>query len=312
MKKDARILIVGHSSLVGSALLQRLKMDGFKKVLTMTSLKFDLTDQKATRLFFKKEKPEYVFLIDAKSGGIMANCIYPAEFIYSNLQTQNNVIHSAWEARVKRLLFIASSCIYPKNCPQPMKEKYLLTGSLEPTSEAFAVAKIMGIKMCQYYNRQYKTNFISAIPATPYGPNDNFDLEASHVIPALISKFYAAKRQGKSAVTIWGTGRPRREFLYVEDMVDACIFIMKNFNIPEIINIGTGTDISIRELAELIRKIVNFDGKLKFDANKPDGALRKLLDSGRLKALGFEAETSLQAGIEKTYNWYLCSSHRGA
>lgn len=312
MKKDSRILIVGHDDLVASALHQRLKGEGFKGLFAANPSKVNLTDSRSVRLLFRREKPNYVFLLGAKSGGIMANYKQPAEFIYANLQVQNNVVHSAWETKVKKLLFVASSCVYPRNCAQPMKEEHLLTGVLEPTSEAFAVAKIAGIKMCQYYNRQYKTNFISAIPATPYGPNDEFNLNASHVIPALIRKFYEAKEQRKSVVAIWGTGKPRREFIYADDLADAFIFLMRKDNAPAIINIGTGYDISIRELAELIRKIVSFDGKLKFDASKPDGALRKLLDITRLKALGFEAETSLQAGIEKTYNWYLRSSHGGA
>ncbi len=311
MKKNSKILIIGHNSLTGNALLRRLAKDGFKRIITVKS-EPDLIDQRDMQLFFKKNRPEYIFFMDVKSGGIIANSAYPADFIYSNLQAQNNIIHCAWQVKARKLLFVASSCVYPKNCPQPMKEEYLLTGSLEPTSEAFAAAKIMGIKMCQYYNRQYGTDFISVIPATVFGQNDNFNLKMSHVIPALIYKFHEAKKKGKPVVTIWGTGRPRREFLYVEDMVDACIFMMKNFNIPEIVNIGTGTEISIRKLAELIRKIVNFDGKLKFDVSKPDGALRKLLDSARLKTLGFEAETSLPSGIEKTYNWYLRSSHGGA
>lgn len=303
MKKHSRIFIVGHSSLVGSALLKRLARSAFNNIITIPS-GFNLTDQKAVFSFFKTRKPEYLFIIDVISGGILANSARPAEFIYNNLQVQNNVIHYAWKTGTKKLIFIGSSCVYPKSCSQPMKEECLLTGALEPTSEAFAIAKIAGIKMCQYYNRQYGTNFISAIPATVYGQKDNFDIESSHVLPALMRRFHEAKIKRKREVVIWGTGKPRREFLYVDDMVDACIFLMVNFKTPEIINVGTGSDISIRDLAELLKEIVDFKGKLKFDTNKPDGVARKLLDIGRLKSLGWEAKVGLRDGLEEVYNWY--------
>lgn len=303
MKKDSRILIVGDRSPVGSALLQRLKQDGYKKIVAIAPT-LDWIDQRAVNIFFQKNKVEYIFFIDIKSGGIMANRSYPAEFIYRNLQAQNNVIHSARESGVKKLLFLASSCVYPKHCPQPIKEDYLLSGPLETTSEAFALAKIAGIKMCQFYNRQYKTNFISVIPATIYGPNDNFDLKLSHALPALLRRIHEAKVKKEASVTVWGTGKPRREFLYVDDMVDACIFLMRNFKIPEVINAGAGRDISIYELAQLLQEIIGFKGKLKFDTNKPDGTPHKLLDNSRLKSLGWTANVGLRNGLEKTYSWY--------
>ena len=303
MTKDAKILIIGNNSLTGAALVQRLKEDGFKKILIMRS-EPNLMNQRAVQFFFKRNKPDYVFLAGVKSGGIMANCNRPAEFIYANLQVQNNVIQSALETKVKRLLFVASSCVYPKNCLQPMKEEYLLTGPLEPTSEAFAVAKLAGIKMCQFYNKQYGTNFISVIPATVYGKNDDFNPEASHVLPALMRKIYEAKIKKESTVTIWGTGKPRREFLHVGDMVDACIYLMKNLKAPEVINVGTGSDISICELAELLKEIVGFKGRLKFDTSKPDGVPQKLLDTRRLKSLGWTANVDLKTGLKDTYNWY--------
>lgn len=303
MKKDSRILIAGDKSLVGSALLQRLKRDGYKKIIAIPPT-LDWIDQRAVSIFFQKNKPEYIFFIDIKSGGIMANRSYPAEFIYLNLQAQNNVIHSARETGVKKLLFLASSCVYPKNCPQPIKEDYLLSGPLETTSEAFALAKIAGIKLCQFYNRQYKTNFISVIPATIYGPNDNFDLKLSHVLPALLRRIHEAKVEKEASVTVWGTGKPKREFLYVDDMVNACIFLMRNFKIPEVINVGAGRDISIYELARLLQEIIGFKGKLKFDTNKPDGVPQKLLDNSRLKSLGWTTKVDLGNGLKKTYSWY--------
>lgn len=303
MKKDSKILIVGHKSLAGAALSQRLNKEGFSKVLTFSSA-FDPLDGKDVKSFFGKNRPDYVFLMDVKSGGIVANCTYPADLIYSNLQVQNNVIRSAWETGVRRLLFVASSCSYPKECPQPMREEYLLTGPLEPTSEAFAMAKIAGIKMCQYYNRQYKTRFISVIPATVYGRGDNFDPETSHVIPALIRKFHQARRRRAPNVVIWGSGRPRREFLHVADMTDAVIFLMDNPKAPEIINVGAGFDVSIRGLAGLLKGITGFKGRLKFDARKPDGVYRKLLDARKLKSLGWTAKVGLRAGLEDLYSWY--------
>lgn len=303
MKEDNRILIVGYKSLLGSALLQRLRRDGYNRIIAIPPT-LDWIDQRAVSIFFQKNKPECIFFIDIKSGGIMANRSYPAEFIYLNLQAQNNVIHSAREIEVKKLIFLASSCVYPKHCPQPIREDYLLSGPLEATSEAFALAKIAGIKMCQFYNRQYKTNFISVIPATIYGPNDNFDLKLSHALPALLRRIHEAKVEKEASVTVWGTGKPRREFLYVDDMVDACIFLMRNFKIPEVINAGAGRDISIYELAQLLQEIIGFKGKLKFDTNKPDGAPQKLLDNSRLKSLGWTANVGLRNGLEKTYSWY--------
>lgn len=303
MKKNSRILIVGHKGLAGSALLKRLETGSFNKVFTIPS-RLKVTDQRAVAFFFKRTKPEYVFLMDIISGGIMANSNYPAEFIYMNLQAQTNIIHSAWKVKTKKLIFIGSSCVYPKKCFQPMKEEYILTGALEPTSEAFALAKIAGIKMCQYYNRQYGTNFISVIPATVYGRNDDFSSETSHVIPALIRKFHEAKLKARSHVIIWGTGKPRREFLHVDDMADGCLFLMKNRGTPGIINMGTGKDISIRELAVVLKQITDFKGRLRFEIGKADGAYKKLLDSGRLRTLGWKAKVGLRTGLEDLYRWY--------
>lgn len=303
MKKDSKIFMIGHNSLTGKALLRRLIKDGFKKVVTVRS-ENDLIDQGRMRLFFKRNRPEYVFFMDVRSGGIVANVARPADFIYKNLEAQNNIIHCAWQAKVKKLLFVASSCIYPKDCPQPMREDRVLTGPLEPTSEAFAVAKIAGIKLCQYYNRQHRTDFISVIPATVYGIGDNFDLKESHVIPALIRKFSEAADKGASSVIIWGSGKPRREFLHVDDMISAVIFLMTRADTPEVINIGTGTDISIGELAELLKETARFKGKLKFDTRYPDGAYKKLLDVRKLKSLGWTAKVGLRAGLEDIYRWY--------
>lgn len=303
MKKDSKILIIGHKSPAGAALSQRLNKEGFDKVLTFSSA-FDPLDGKNVKSFFGKNKPDYVFLMDVRSGGIAANCAYPADLIYSNLQVQNNVIRSARETGVRRLLFVASSCSYPKECPQPIREEYFLTGPLEPTSEAFAVAKIAGIKMCQYYNRQYKTRFISVIPATVYGRGDDFNSETSHVIPALIRKFHLAMRRRAPDIVIWGSGKPRREFLHAADMADAVIFLMDNPKAPDIINIGAGFDVSICELAGLLKGITGFKGGLKFDARKPDGVDRKLLDGRKLKSLGWTAKTGLRAGLEDLYSWY--------
>ena len=289
--------------MTGMALSRRLKADGFKKVFTMPAR--DLADQAAVGLFFKKNRPDYVFFMDVKSGGIIANSTYPAEFIYDNLQAEINVIHAAYKTKVKKLLFMASSCAYPKKCPQPMKEEYLLNGPLEPTSEAFAIAKIAGMKMCQYYNRQYGTDFVCAIPATAYGPGDNFDPKTSHVIPGLIRKLHAAKISRQSDVAIWGSGKPRREFIHVDDLADAVVFIMQKPKTPPVINIGTGSDISVKELAELLKDIIDFEGRLKFDRTKPDGAARKLLDAAKLKSIGWTAKASLKTGLRDLYRWYL-------
>lgn len=304
MKKDTKIYIAGHRGLVGSALVDKLTEQGYTNLIARTHAELDLTRQTDVEDFFKQERPEYVFLAAAKVGGILANNTYPAEFIYSNVMVQSNVIHSAYLFGVKKLLFLGSSCIYPRNCPQPMKEEYLLSGYLEPTNEPYAVAKIAGIKMCQSYNRQYGTNYLSVMPTNLYGPNDNFDLQNAHALPALIRKFHEAKVTMQRDVMVWGTGSPQREFLYVDDLADACIFLMNNYDSSEIINIGVGKDISIRELAMLIQKIAGFEGDLVFDKSKPDGTPRKLLDLSKLSALGWKAKTSLEEGIKKTYEWF--------
>ena len=307
MKLDSKIYIAGHQGLVGSAIVRRLKREGFNNLVLRTFKELDLTDSAAVKSFFQEEKPEYVFLAAAKVGGIHANNIYPAEFIHQNLMIQSHVIHESWCAGVTKLLFLGSSCIYPKLAAQPMKESYLMTGELEPTNSPYAVAKIAGIEMCWSYNRQYNTSFVPVMPTNLYGKNDNFDLENSHVLPALLRKFHEAKEAGSSTVTVWGSGTPMREFLYVDDMADACVHIMKQ-NIDEkkpLINIGTGVDVTIRELAELVKEITGFKGELVFDADKPDGTPRKLLDVSRLADLNWKAPTSLENGIRATYDWYL-------
>ena len=314
MRKDSPIYIAGHRGLVGSAIYRRLKAGAYTNLVTRTHEQLDLTNQEEVRAFFETERPEYVFLAAAKVGGIWANNTYPAEFIYSNITIQTNVIHAAYRASVKKLLFLGSSCIYPRDCPQPMKEEYLLSGKLEPTNEPYAVAKVAGIKMCQSYNRQYGTNFISVMPTNLYGPGDNFDLETSHVLAALIRKFHEAKvgagsgfggGGGENAVSVWGTGSPRREFLHVDDLADACVFLMGQYDDSEIINIGVGKDISVKELAQVIKDIVGFKGKIRFDPSKPDGTPRKLLDISKLESLGWRARISLREGIRQTYGWYL-------
>lgn len=304
MDKESIIYVAGHMGLVGSAILRRLKAQGFNNIITKTHKELDLMVQRDVDEFFKDATPEYVFLAAAKVGGILANNTYPAEFIYNNLMIQSNVIHCAYKYKVKKLLFLGSSCIYPRECPQPMKEEYLLTGPLEKTNESYAIAKIAGIKMCQAYNRQYGTGFISVMPTNLYGPGDNFDLETSHVIPALIRKFHEAKVKGEDTVIIWGTGKPRREFLHVDDLADACVYLMKRYDSGEIINIGVGKDISIKELALMIKQIVGFEGELVFDTTKPDGTPRKLLDVSRLQKMGWEARISLKKGIKDTYEWF--------
>ena len=313
MKKDSRVYIAGHRGLVGSAIHRKLKSAGFRNLITRSHAELDLTRQADVEKFFDSEGPEYVLLTAAKVGGIIANYTYPAEFIRENLMIQSNIIHASYRAQVKKLLFLGSSCIYPRDCPQPMKEEYLLSGKLESTNEPYAIAKIAGIKMCQSYNRQYGTQFISAMPTNLYGPNDNFDLETSHVLPALIRKFYEAKikrdsgvtSDEKNAVSIWGTGSPRREFLFVDDLADACVFLMKQYDESEVINIGVGKDISILELAEIIKDVSGFTGEIRLNPAKPDGTPRKLLDVSRLEALGWKSLTSLRQGIEKTYGWYV-------
>ena len=345
MKQTSKIYVAGHRGLVSSAILSRLKADGYANLITRTHAEMDLINQEAVADFFAKEKPEYVFLAAAKVGGIHANNTYPAEFIYQNLMIQSNVIHQSYLNGVNRLLFLGSSCIYPRQCPQPMREEYLLTGPLEPTNEPYSVAKIAGIEMCWSYNRQYRTQYIPVMPTNLYGPNDNFDLETSHVLPALIRKFHLAKlavegnleaialdegcfgpipedvkaalglSPGKQArpasapqILLWGTGTPRREFLYVDDLADACVFLMRSeyesFT-SLLLNIGLGKDFTIRELAEIISKAVGFEGEIVFDASKPDGTPQKLLDVSRLEKLGWRAATDIEHGVEKTYEHYL-------
>jgi GDP-L-fucose synthase len=304
MDKDSKIYVAGHRGLVGSAIMRRLKAEGYKNLLTHTHAELDLTRQEKVEEFFHEERPDYVFLAAARVGGIYANNTYPAEFIYSNLTIQTNIIHASYVFKVKKMLFLGSSCIYPKNCLQPMKEEYLLGGPLEPTNEPYAVAKIAGIKMCQAYNRQYGTNFLSVMPTNLYGPNDNFDLKTSHVLPALIRKFHEAKTEGLSEVEIWGTGSPRREFLHVDDLADASLFLMNNYNKSKIINIGTGKDLTTKELAEMIARIVGFKGSLVFNPIKPDGTPKKLLDVSVLHSFGWKARIGLEQGIAETYKWY--------
>ena len=304
MEKDAAIYVAGHKGLVGSAILRKLKAEGYSNVITREFKELDLRHQIAVDDFFKSEQPEYVFLAAAKVGGIMANSTYPVDFLKDNLLIQANIIEAAHKYGVKKLLFLGSSCIYPKLAPQPIKEEYLLTGALEPTNEHYAIAKIAGIKLCQAYNRQYQTNYISVMPANLYGPGDNFDLERSHVMPALIRKFHEAKFNGTAQVIVWGSGKPFREFLHVDDLADACLFLMNNYNSSGIINIGTGKDLSIAELAHLIKDTVGYHGEVVFDTSKPDGTLRKLLDVSKLFAMGWKPRITLIEGVTATYNWY--------
>ncbi|GAA6744347.1 GDP-L-fucose synthase [Thermus antranikianii] len=305
MDKGSKIYVAGHRGLVGSAILRKLRAEGYTNLVTRTRQELDLRDQAAVNRFFEEERPEYVFLAAAKVGGILANSTYPADFIRDNLLIQTHVIDAAYRYGVKKLLFLGSSCIYPKHAPQPLKEGYLLTGPLEPTNEPYAVAKIAGIKMCQAYRRQYGFNAISLMPTNLYGPGDNFDLQTSHVLPALIRKFHEAKEEGRKEVVVWGTGTPRREFLHVDDLADAALFLMKHYESEEIINVGVGEDISIRELAELIARIVGFEGEIVYDTTKPDGTPRKLLDTSRLFALGWRPKIPLEEGIRQTYRWFL-------
>jgi GDP-L-fucose synthase len=305
MNKNSKIYVAGHRGMVGSAILRKLQKEGYSNIITKTSQELDLRIQKDVDDFFKLEKPEYVFLAAAKVGGILANNTYRAEFIYDNLMIQSNVIHSAYKYGVKKLLFLGSSCIYPKYAPQPMKEEYLLSGYLEPTNEPYAIAKIAGIKMCEAYRHQYGCNFISAMPTNLYGPNDNYDLNNSHVLPALIRKFHEAKIYNKKEVIVWGTGNPRREFMHVDDLADACLFLMLNYNDSQFVNVGTGKDISIRELAELIKTIVGYEGNIIFDTTKPDGTPRKLLDLNYMHSLGWHHKIELEEGIKMTYQDFL-------
>jgi GDP-L-fucose synthase len=307
MDKESKIYIAGHRGLVGSALKRKLESKGYTNLIFRTHKELDLTNQQAVNEFFEQEKPEYVFLAAAKVGGILANSTYPAKFIYENLMIESNIIHAAYKYGVKKLLFLGSSCIYPKLAPQPLKEEYLLTGPLEETNEAYAIAKIAGIRLCKHYNQQYGTNFISVMPTNLYGPNDNFDLETSHVMPALIRKFHEAKVNNEPEVVVWGTGKPLREFMHVDDMAGACVYLMENYDFSEIgefVNIGVGEDITISELVELIKEIVGFEGKIKYDTSKPDGTPRKLMDVSRLNGLGWKARISLKDGIKETYEFY--------
>ena len=305
MNLDAKIYVAGHRGLVGSAIVRNLEDKGYKNIIYRTHKELDLTNQEAVRRFFEEEKPEYVFLAAAKVGGIHANNTYPADFIYDNLMIQNNVIKAAHDFEVKKLLFLGSTCIYPKMAPQPIKEEYLLTGSLEETNEAYAVAKIAGLEMCKFFKRQYGDNFISCMPTNLYGPNDNFDLKNSHVLPALIRKFHEAKVNNSEAVEVWGTGTPLREFLYVDDMADACVFLMENYDGEQHVNIGTGEEVSIRELAETVKEVVGFDGELVFNTEMPDGTPRKLTTVDKLHGLGWKHKVSLDKGIRLAYSWFL-------
>jgi len=304
MEFGEKIYVAGHRGLVGSALCRRLAQLGYKNLITRRFEELDLRDQHAVRDFFQQEQPAYVFLAAAKVGGIHANNTYPAEFIYDNLQVQNNVVHHSHLNGVKKLCFLGSSCIYPRLAPQPMKEEYLLDGKLEPTNEPYAVAKIAGIKLCQAYHRQFGSNFISVMPTNLYGPNDNFDLQNSHVLPAAIRKFVDARNAGAPAVTIWGTGTPHREFLHVDDMADACIYLMQKYNESDIVNIGVGEDVSIAELYGLVKRVTGYSGSIQYDHSKPDGTPRKLLDVSKLHALGWKAKISLEEGVRSTVAWY--------
>lgn len=305
MNKDSKIYVAGHNGMVGSAIVRKLKDLGYTNIVTKSKKELDLTNQFLVNQFFHFERPEYVFLAAAKVGGIKANDQFRADFIYQNLMIQTNIIKASYDCGVKKLLFLGSSCIYPKFCQQPIKEEYLLSGTLEPTNDAYAVAKIAGIKMCQDFNKQYGTNYISVMPTNLYGPGDNYDLNNSHVLPAMIRKFHEAKLEGKDKVEIWGTGTPKREFLYVDDLADACIHLMLNYNDSEIVNIGTGEDVTIAELAIGIKNIVGFDGDIYFNTEMPDGTPRKLLDVSKLKDLGWQYQTSLVEGIKKTYQDYV-------
>jgi GDP-L-fucose synthase len=308
MRTDSRVFAAGHRGLVGSAICRRLDQLGYEGVLTATRDQLDLRDQAAVNYWFRANRPEYVFLVAGTVGGIMANSTRPAEFIYDNMMIHATVVHSAHLFGAKKLLYLGSSCIYPRHATQPMKEEELLTGPLEPTNEAYAIAKIAGIKLCQSYRKQYGSDFISAMPTNLYGPNDNFDLTSSHVLPAMIRKFHDAREEGRTEVVVWGTGSPRREFLHVDDLADACVFLMQHYDEAAHINVGTGEDVSIKELAEMVRRIVHPDAKIVWDTTKPDGSPRKLLDVSRLHALGWRHRIALGEGIESTYQWFL--THR--
>jgi GDP-L-fucose synthase len=305
MNKTARIYVAGHNGLVGSAILRRLEADGFSQLIVRPTAELDLRIQADVNAFFEKERPEFVFLAAAKVGGILANSSYPADFIRDNLQIQTNVIDAAYRVRAQKMLFLGSSCIYPKYAPQPMPESCLLTGALEPTNEPYAIAKIAGVKMCEAYRRQYGFNAISVMPTNLYGPGDNFNLESSHVLPALIRRFHEAKTRGEPYVTVWGTGTPKREFLHADDFADAALFLMDRYDEADLINVGCGEDLSVSELAELIKEVVGFSGQIQFDMTKPDGTPRKLLDVSKLNALGWSPRFSLKDGIAHSYQWFL-------
>ena len=301
MDRDAKIFVAGHRGMVGSAIVRRLLADGYTNVLTRTHVELDLTNQQAVAAFIVKETPDFIFMAAAKVGGIHANNTFRADFLYANLLIEANITHAAWQAGVRRMLFLGSSCIYPRDCPQPIREDYLLTGPLEQTNEPYAIAKIAGIKLCENYNRQYGTQYLSAMPTNLYGPNDNYDLDNSHVLPALIRKAHEAKVRGDGELVVWGSGRPMREFLYVDDMADASVFLMESGIAEGLYNVGTGTDVTIRELAETVMQVVGFAGDIVFDPTKPDGTPRKLLNVDRMKELGWQASTPLAEGIAKAY-----------
>jgi len=306
--KKAKIYVAGHSGLVGSASTRILKEKGYSNLLVSDVSDFDLRRQDQVEKFMAREKPEYLYLLAAKVGGIKANMKFPAEFIYDNLMIEANLIHASFKSKVKKLLYLGSSCAYPRGCPQPMKEEYLLSGKLEPTNEAYAVAKIAGLKLCRFYNQQYRTNYICVMPTNLYGKNDNFDLESGHAIPALLRKFHQAKISNEEAVTIWGEGKARREFLYSEDLCDACIFLMDNYDAEKIVNVGSGEDISIAELVGIIREVTGFKGRVIFDSSKPEGAPKKLLDVSFVNGLGWKSKVRLKDGIKLTYEWFLAQA----
>jgi GDP-L-fucose synthase len=305
LKKEAKIYVAGHRGMVGSAIVRQLQAYGYQHIIVRTSQELDLRNQEAVSAFFQQEKPDYVFLAAAKVGGIIANNTYRADFLYENLAIQNNVIHAAYLNQVTKLMFLGSSCIYPKMAPQPLKESYLLTGVLEPTNEPYAIAKIAGIKMCEAYRAQYGCDFISVMPTNLYGPNDNYDLQNSHVLPAMIRKFHEAKERGDATMELWGTGSPMREFLYADDLAQACLFLMENYSDAELVNIGTGVDVTIKELAETVQQIVGFEGEIRWDVSKPDGTPRKLMDVSKLHQLGWKHHIELADGIHLAYQDFL-------
>lgn len=310
MEKNGKIYVAGHRGMVGSAIVRALEKNGYHNIVTKTHKELDLTRQDAVEAFFEKEKPDYVFLAAAKVGGIVANNEAPADFMYDNMILEMNVIHSAFKNNVKKLMFLGSSCIYPRMCPQPIKEEYLLTGSLEQTNEAYALSKISGLKYCEYLNRQYHTDYISVMPTNLYGPNDNYHPTHSHVLPALIRRFHEAKVSNLPYVTCWGTGKPLREFLYVDDLADACVFLMNNYSGDETVNLGTGKELTIKELTELVAKVIGYTGEIRWDASKPDGTPRKLLDVSKLESLGWHYKTELEEGIRLSYQDFLTNPMR--